>query len=132
MAIEGVNTVLSYDASGTYTDIAENVEITGPDITVGDVETTHLKSTGQAKTFIPGLVDGGTVQLQGNFVKTKVTLLASFLRATKSWRITFSDGSKWEFSGHINSLGSQAALEDDVQVPFAIKVSGLPVFTAAA
>lgn len=130
MAIIGVGAKIQVDISGTYTDIAEVVSIGGPDITVGDVDVTHLQSANAAKEFIAGLLDGGAVTMEANFTAAQYNTLYGFARSTKSWRITLSNGSKFDFSGHWNALGMQNPLEEEVQMPFTIKVTGKPTFTS--
>lgn len=129
LAIVGVGAKLQVDISSVYTDVVEIVSIDGPQIQVGDVDVTHLQSPNQFREFLPGLGDGGVLNMEANYTKAQMNTLYGFLRVTKPWRILFSDGSKWDLNGYINAISTTAPLEDESAMPFSIKVTGKPVFT---
>lgn len=129
MAILSAGAKLQVDIASVYTDVIQIMSIGGPQITVADVDVTHLQSSNVFKEFIAGFGDGGVVQLEAIYDKAQLATLYGFIRTTKVWRILFSDSSKWDFSGHINALSTDQPLEEEVGSPFAIKVTGKPTFT---
>lgn len=129
MAMLGIGGKLQIDLSGVYTDIAEVTAIGGPQITVADVDVTHLLSANQFKEFLAGWGDGGVLQCEANFTPAQLATLYGQIRVTKAWRMLFSNGSKWDFNGHLNALNTDNPLEEEVSMPFSIKITGKPVFT---
>lgn len=53
--------------------IADVVSITGPGVSRDTIEKTHLTSDGMAREFIPGLIDGGDVTVELNFLPDDTT-----------------------------------------------------------
>lgn len=131
-------TKLKRDISGTYTDLAQVVRISPPDIGVSAVECTHLDSPNYAREYIPGLIEGGSCSFDLRFDKTEFNLLYGLLRITEQWRVVFPDAateatsSKVEFDGFFTALGQAVNLDDAVQAMGVIKVTGKPTFTPAS
>lgn len=117
----------------TFVAMGQVVSIDGPESTVSEVETTHLTTTNGAKTFIPGLLDNGTLSGTVRFDKAQYTIWKGLLRKTPDyvWRLTISDGSKLEFAGFPTRLGMTIPEDGTVDCPFAIKVTGEVTYTAA-
>lgn len=128
--ITGAGTALQVSISSSYTNVANVYSIGGPQITVTDIETTILLSSNFFKEFISGFGDGGTVQIEAYQDGAQMATLYGMLRVVQAWRIVFVDNSKWDFNGRINAIGSNIEREDAVTMPFGIKVSGKPTFTA--
>src|SRR5438477_2592387 len=60
----------------TTTNLFELVEVTEftlPDDKVEEVDVSHLKSPGKRREFKAGMIDGGTVQAQINYVPNSAT-----------------------------------------------------------
>lgn len=55
------------DTVGTLVELVQVVSFSIPAVEVDEVETTHLKSTGQFKEYTDGLKDGGEVEVAFNF-----------------------------------------------------------------
>jgi hypothetical protein len=125
----GAGSKLEVSIASVYTLVAGVVGINGPDGTITDVDISNLQSPNVAKEFIPGMYDGGNVELDINFDGTQFSTLWGFYRTMQVWRITFSSGSKWDFSGYLNKLPTEIPLDDKVGAPCSIKVTGKPSFT---
>lgn len=62
--------------SSSVNGLVELGEVTSfglPDDTADDVEVTHLKSPGKRKEFLRGLIDGGEVEVEMNYVPGSAT-----------------------------------------------------------
>jgi len=101
----------------------------------GDIEDTAYGS-GLWRTFIAGLIDGGSIPFTIAQAKTETgiaTLESLFSAGTsESWTLTFPDASKWVFTGFVNSIGGSQPLDGLVTISFGIRVDGKtpPVYTA--
>lgn len=61
------------DTVGNLQELVEVVTFGLPDDTIDEIDVTHLKSPGKRKEFISGLVDGGTVEAELNYVPNSLT-----------------------------------------------------------
>lgn len=85
------NASLVDKAADVFLDIAEVMDVDGPSPQLDLIEVTHLGS--EIKERIAGLIDGGNVTLQGNFIPDDVGQLecreALTLRQLRNFRIVF-------------------------------------------
>jgi len=101
----------------------------------GDIEDTAYGS-GLWRTFIAGLIDGGSIPFTIAQAKTETgidTLETLFSAGTsETWTLTFPDGSKWEFTGFVNSIGGSQPIDGLVTMSFGIRIDGKtpPAYTA--
>ena len=101
----------------------------------GDIEDTAY-GAGLWRTFIAGLIDGGSIPFTIAQAKTEtgITTLESLFSAgtSESWTLTFPDGSKWVFTGFVNSIGGSQPLDGLVTISFGIRIDGKtpPAYTA--
>lgn len=129
-AVVGAGTVLQLSISSVFTSQANITSLSGPNMSVHDIDSTILASPNLFKEFIAGFVDGGEVTVGARFLNTLMNTLYTNIRVMNSWKIIFSQGSVWAFSGYIKALnGGEVPLEDDITVPFTIKITGQPTFT---
>jgi hypothetical protein len=126
----GAGAILSYFSGGIYNSVANVKSIGGLDISYSDVDTTNLANVNRWKTSLAAWADAGVIPCECNFAATMFNTLLNLGGQTNTWRITFSNGSKWDFTGYINALKTEIPLEDIITMPFAIKVSGQPTFTS--
>ena len=113
-----------------YTDIADITEITGPDGSAGEIETTDLSST--SKTFIRGLTDNGSVSFTLNYIPANTQhaqLFADFSSATevaRDYRLTFTDSPEthWTFSAYVSQFSVSNGLDDKLTASCAIRIKG--------
>ena len=101
----------------------------------GDIEDTAY-GAGLWRTFIAGLIDGGSISFTIAQAKTEAgiaTLEGLFSAGTsETWTLTFPDNSKWVFSGFVNSIGGSQPLDGLVTMTFSIRIDGKtpPDYTA--
>ena len=101
----------------------------------GDIEDTAY-GTGLWRTFIAGLIDGGSIPFTIAQAKTETgidTLEGLFSAGTsESWTLTFPDGSKWVFSGFVSRFGGSQPRDGRVAMSFSVRIDGKtpPVYTA--
>lgn len=123
------------DAAGiTYADLA--VTIKDPNFQGGqttEIDVTVLAS--QAKEYALGLDDNGTFSMAGNWKvgdpAQKALVTARSDKKTRAFRVTFSDGSKFEFLGLVTQYQWQGQLDNVVSATFNVRVSGAVKLTEA-
>jgi hypothetical protein len=128
---QGVTLKIGSSASPiVYTAISDITEITGPDGSAGEIETTDLSST--SKTFIRGLPDNGSVSFTINYIPANTQhaqLFADFSSATetaRNYRLTFTDSpaTTWTFSGYVSTFSISNGLDDKLTASCAIRIKG--------
>lgn len=136
-AMIGYNTLFQTgnDASPqTFTTLAEVTGITPPSIARDTVDATHMQSPDKWREFVMGLKDGGEVSVEMNYTKANMAaVMAEFdSDVIKDRRIVFPDGSVWDFAAGCTGFEPEAPVDDKIVASATFKVSGKPVFTAAA
>ena len=78
--------------------LTELVNVTAcglPEDRVDEIETTTLKAVGRRKTFIPGLIDGGSFDVEMNYIPNsaddQLCLAAKIAGDTRPWKIVVPD-----------------------------------------
>jgi len=128
----GAGTTISGSVTGSIGQIIDSVS--GPNASLEDIETTDMDVTNSARTYIPGLIDNGqidiTVVYDGSASGTANALNTAFIgRTAETWTITYPDTSTRSFSGYINSLGQETPLKTQITQSLSIKISGAVTFT---
>lgn len=121
--------------AGTYTALAQTMDIKGPDSEVGDIKITNNDSPTNSKEYAPGLTEPGT--MSWNLVyrdDAYATLLSMFGNlSTYFWKEVFSDGSTWVGIGYIKKAPLVTKTEDEANtVEVEIKLVTTPTFTAGS
>lgn len=125
-------------ASTTWTAIAGVQDIKPPKIEAKDIDTTVIDSPNQFETFIPGWANGGEAEIKIQFDATQGAALYALFRTPKGFRIVFNDApaggtsSNLAMDGYIKGFQNEIEKEGIVTATITVKVSGQPVFTAAA
>lgn len=114
------------------TAVGQVVSISGPNRSVGTVETTNLNST--ERTFRPTILDNGevTVTIQFDPDDTQHTAIEALLTASPlasaSWVITMTDGtpSTYTFNGILTAfdIDAAASVDDLTTASLTIKITG--------
>lgn len=134
----GFGSTLSHSTTsgGTYTPIAQTVDLNGPEPEIGDVKITNNSSPNRTHEYNPGgLIEPGTLEFQVVYAKAAcATLYAMFGDQTVYfWKETYPDGSYWSFQAYVNKFGTEAPTEDSaIMNTIGLKLTGKPTFTAAA
>jgi hypothetical protein len=140
-AIIGKGTTIGYAADGTtagsFTLLAEIKDVGAPKVTIAEAEATHYTSPNGAEEFIPGWLNGGEVDIKGNYINSDRTVIEGMLQVMKWWQIILpkqgsevTAGGNWMCRGFIKALGADIPLKEAIQTHFSVKFTGKPVWTA--
>lgn len=123
-------------APDTYITLAEVVEFEPPETTIDAVETTHHTSPERWREYIPGMKDAGETTLTYNLIPGEAdddTVNDEIEAGGKSeWQIEYPNGATLDIKGFFTSHSRATPLEDRMTGAATFKISGKPVFTAAA
>lgn len=118
-----------------FTEVGEAVSITPPNPTRETTDVTHLKSPNGTREFKGTLRDPGEANVMFNhtdaaYAKASALYLEDDLQ---EFRIEYPDGATEDFSAIVTGKPSEPIEVDSVRrFSLPMKVSGLPVYTAAA
>lgn len=126
-AISGYDTTLSVDSNAIAEIISTNISGMSGD----DIDITHMESPDGFREFIPGLVDGGALDVTLNYTKAQRAALMALWREVETYTVTYPDGSTDVFDGYINDFGQETPHDDKITCTASFKISGKPVFTPA-
>lgn len=125
--VAGLGTKLQLSISSTLTDIANEVEIDGPDWQVGTAETSVLTST--VRTYRPTIPDSGELTMtiyydETNATHTALTALMT-TPAVGSWKLIFVDTHSYAFSGILTQFKTTGmTIDDNLSAEITIKLTG--------
>jgi hypothetical protein len=140
VAISAFGTLVQIGDGGSpeaFTTIAELRTISGPSLTADVIDVTVHNTATPFRRFISGLIDGGEIQIDINFVPQETThsystgLLADMLNRTRrNFAIVFPDSgtTTWIIPGIITSFECSSDPADVLMASVTIKVSGPPTF----
>lgn len=135
----GFGTAVGYsDTNGSYTDVAELMDVKLPGIEINDVDATNHGLTDKFRDFTPGLGTAGEIEIKILFSKSVQATLYGFIRTTKYWRINFplntgeTTASNWVCRGYLKGLQNENPLDDNMTATIKIKLRGKPTFTAGS
>jgi len=111
--------------------IAELQNIGGPGGRLNMIDVTNHQSPSGAEEVIAGVLVGGEVALEGNFVNDASQAMAKTDHQGKTLRnyelyVPLATPVTWTFSGFFNSLDYSARYEEKLGFSGAIKTTGLP------
>lgn len=142
MATHSFDTILSYGAAGGgggYTELVGVRNISAPKAKVTMSKATKLRSTSARAEVVAGFVDEGGFSCELLFDKTVQNAMRGFLRAKKSWKITFPDGANGNVDGStllgdgfISEIGVEVPEDDVISVPVSFQATGPWTFTPAS
>jgi hypothetical protein len=121
----GMGTTVAFGTQTTFT--PELVSVSHNGVTVEDVETSHLGTTG-TKTYIAAdLKEGGELSCEIHFLGSQnPTIGGSPETITIDWSGT---GDSWTFSGYIKSFSANAAMGPELMSgTMVIKAAGAVTF----
>lgn len=111
------------------TTLAEVTNISGPNLSVDPLEMTSHDSAGD-REFIGGLMDGGEVTCEVNFLPANAThkqVIADMkARTVTTWSIVWSDGSSstYSFSAFPTAFEPSAPVDGKLAASITLKVTG--------
>ena len=123
--------------SESFTTIAELRSLKGPSIKADVIDVTTHNTATPFKRFISGLLDGGDVTFDINFIPQDPThsysagLLADMLNRTRrNFQIVFPDAGTptWLIPGIITGFDMTSGPTDVLKASITVKVAGPPTF----
>ena len=130
--------IVSDSSPDAYVPMAEVKSITPPSADVDQVEVTHMQSPGRYREFISGLIDGGEVSFELNFIPGnpsdarifELLNLPAGVSRRRSCRISFPTGRTWTFDAEVTGYEPEVPFDDAMTATVTLKVSG-PVSSGA-
>jgi len=141
MGISAFGTLLQIGDGGSpesFTTIAEVSSISGPSLSLDAVEITHHSSTDGWREFVGGLLDGGEVSFDINFLPTDAThnastgLLADMMNRTRrNFKLVFPDSGSttWSFTALVTAFEPAEPTDDKLAASVTLKLTGKPTLT---
>ena len=138
--------IVKVDMAGStaYVQVSNIKDVSGPDLSRGDVDATSHDSADGWREFFPGLADGGTFSFPMGLDPTEgvqvggagTGLLGDLDRdgcTMPAWEITLNNCgatiAKWTFDGYVNGFSNAYPLEGINTVDVSVKVTGKPTLT---
>lgn len=116
-----------------FTEVKEIVSFTGFDGEASEIDVSHMQST--AKEFRMGLADSGGFSVDANYLPEDPGQVAvreaKDDRTLQTFRLTYSDGSKNQFTAFVKSAPQSGGVDDKISTSFSLRISGSVTFTAA-
>lgn len=133
-------TILSvqYAQSGSYIDIANLGDTTGPETSVESVDVTTHDSADRFNESLPGMADGGEVSYDLKFDSASAAhqslydavagrAIHNFYLKLPGW-VSTGGGGYWSFAGFFTKFAPGLAVKGSVDASMTVKVTGKPVF----
>ncbi len=140
-ATSGYGTVLSIgsippgsSSSGvnSYTPVAEQITLKGPNISAKPLKATNQTTSGGAEEYIPsGLIDGGEVEVSGNFLPSEHETLIAIVDTVQSWQVAWPQTGTHAatFAGILIDFEPTSEVEKPLEFSAKLKVTGPVTFT---
>lgn len=122
----------TYADTETWTKLAAVVELTPPVADAESVDVSHMESEEQYEEKDPGWASVSDVEATIQHEKAKNETVLGLFRQVKGWKVVFSDGSHWGFTGFLASVGNEVERKGIVTIKVKITISGKPTFVKAA
>lgn len=128
----------TFPATGAFTAVAQVNSVSGPGFSADAIEKTHMKSPEAFREFMAGLIDGGEVSFDCNFLPGNATQMAStgvvFImknRQVRNWQITLpgSPSVAISFPAVVTGWEPDMPVDDKMTLAISLKVAGAPTIT---
>jgi hypothetical protein len=127
---------VSHNGGASWVTIGETVDITPPNITVGEESVTHTRSPNATIETIPTMIDPGSMNFGINWVPgsaTEVEILDSIAaREVLLHRVTYPNGVIWTWSGFFTAFEPEAPNEGKLAASVTVRAKNMRVLTPAA
>jgi len=117
------------------TTIAEIQSFSGPSLSLGTAESTHMASTSGYREFIGTIKDGGEVTAELSFLPANATqsysagLIKDLVDVTlQTFSIVWTDAgpTTWSFSAFVTRFVPAATVDGRLTASVTVKISGVP------
>lgn len=108
-----------------------DINVTAGEVT--NVETTTHDSSGGFREFVPGLKDGGTLDISGkyDYGNAGQAALKTHFGTLQTFAVAFIDGTNVTFSAIVGGFNTTAALDDAVEFSCSAKITGAVTWAAS-
>lgn len=118
-----------------FNTIAEVTNVDPPKLSAKMLDTTNHSSTGGWEEKLPGILSGGQVSFDINYIPTDSThgattglLKALKDRLLKNFKVVFPDSpaTTWTFAGYVSEFAAGAPVDGKLAAKVTIDVTGVP------
>jgi predicted secreted protein len=101
-----------------------------------EIETTNFDSTNGYREFVPGLMDGGDLSIEGIITKDSESDFEDMkdladAQTNESWEVEFPDGAKWFLVAFVKTWKSASSEVDNVRrFMGSLRIVGKPVYAS--
>lgn len=130
-ATAGYGTVLKAGPSGSLVAIAELTSISGPGLKLKTIDVTNMGTSGGVSEYIAGILDSGTLQIEGNFISdTSQTAVITALQAKtlQSIEVDFAGTHKLTGSAYWTEFSPDFKVTDRITFKASLQFSGTVTF----
>jgi len=110
--------------AGVLTKIANLTSLGFPDISTDEIDVSSHDSADNYREFVPGMIDGGSIDIEGNFTGDEGIKALIDAGEVIPFVITTASGKTAEFNGFFTSFAVDLPFEDKESFSASIKVSG--------
>jgi hypothetical protein len=125
----GAKVSYSDTEGGSYTEIAELLDLTLPSATQPSVDATHMQSPDNYMEKIAALKEPGEYPFSMNFNATQYETVFNLQGTAKWWKVTTPGLDYWKFPGFISELGGEMPVNDRITADVVVTISGAIDFT---
>ena len=121
--------------SEAFATIAEVKNIKGPKLKMDTIEVTSHSSTSAFREFIAGLLDGGEVTFDMNWLPANATqsyaagvLRDMYNRTKRNFQLVFPSASPttWTFAAYVTGFEPDAAVDGALMASLTLRLTGVP------
>jgi hypothetical protein len=120
------------NSPGLFVPMSEVISITPPSAKLDQIDVTHMTSPNRRREFISGLIDGGEVSFDMNFIPGNTSddrlfqLLTLPVGSSRSrnLRLSYPNGVTWSFAGELVGYEPTVKHDDKMTATVTFKVSG--------
>ena len=110
--------------NAALTPIANLTSLAFPEISTDEIDVSSHDSVDNYREFVPGMIDGGSVDIEGNFTGDEGIKALIDSGEVVAFTITTASGKTAEFNGFFTSFAVDLPFEDKESFSASIKVSG--------
>lgn len=128
MATIGVTAKLEYEHSSAWNEVTGCKQVNFPSFNVSSVDTTHLGIADYAMTYMPGMIDAGSITFEAEYSEATYTALQALVREVIGWRVTGPDDADVAVScdGFLVKCDVSLTPNEEVMISGEVKLTGLP------
>lgn len=133
--MHGYNTKVFWAEIGSTPTTQLAVEITNiplPESEADDIDLTHMESPNKYREYVSGLIEGGELEMEGNYTRAGYIAALALKDLKKNYRITLPNLDTFTFPGYIKNIGGESPFDEKVSMTTTLKVAGAVTHAAGA